>query len=265
MRDRFDEETSVRTVGDGAFETELSSSWLAGPALCGGYGMVIALRAMATSLPQPDPVSVTAHFLGPLAPGPAHVRIDVVKSGRSVSSGQAAVSQGGRERLRLMSMFGHLAAGPVSRHMEGGPPDLPPPEVCVGNELGAHNEFRRAMWDHFEYRVPPDAGGTLTGRRSGKTMTRAWIRMAGGREPDLLALVAVVDALPPVIWEIGVVGWVPTLELTIHLRAHPAPGWLRIAARTRFVQGRLFEEDAEIWDSQDRLVAQSRQLAVIPE
>ncbi|MGA9746118.1 MAG: thioesterase family protein, partial [Nocardioides sp.] len=54
------------------------------------------------------------------------------------------------------------------------------------------------------------------------------------------------------------------LELGVHLRARPAPGWLRVMHRTRNLAGGLFEEDAEVWDSAGRLVAQSRQLAKVP-
>ena len=87
------------------------------------------------------------------------------------------------------------------------------------------------------------------------------MRLADGREPDPLALTMVVDALPPPVFDLGAVGWVPTIELTVHVRAMPAPGWLRMLATTRFLQGGYLEEDAEVWDSEDTLVAQSRQLA----
>src|SRR5450759_3720952 len=56
-------------------------------------------------------------------------------------------------------------------------------------------------------------------------------------------------------------GWVPTLEMTVHVRAVPTAGWLRVTAHTRNLAGGYLEEDAEVWDSADRLVAQSRQLA----
>jgi hypothetical protein len=59
-------------------------------------------------------------------------------------------------------------------------------------------------------------------------------------------------------------GWAPTLELTVHVRAHPAPGWLRVRHQTRNLAGGMFEEDCEIWDSAGRLVCQSRQLALVP-
>jgi hypothetical protein len=63
----------------------------------------------------------------------------------------------------------------------------------------------------------------------------------------------------------GLEGWAPTLELTAHVRAKPAPGWLRVRVSTRNFAGGLLEEDAEVWDSRGRLVAQSRQLARAPK
>ena len=65
--------------------------------------------------------------------------------------------------------------------------------------------------------------------------------------------------LPPV--ELGPFGWSPTVELTWHMREVPARGLLRLAARSRHVSGGWFDEESEVWDSEDRLVAQSRQIA----
>ncbi|MGH3249642.1 MAG: thioesterase family protein, partial [Trebonia sp.] len=54
-----------------------------------------------------------------------------------------------------------------------------------------------------------------------------------------------------------------TVELTVHLRARPAPGWLAFRTLTRYLADSYLEEDAEIWDSAGCLVAQSRQLALV--
>ncbi len=40
-----------------------------------------------------------------------------------------------------------------------------------------------------------------------------------------------------------------TLELTLHVRARPAPGWLARRVTTRHVSGGYHEEDFEIWAS----------------
>ena len=50
----------------------------------------------------------------------------------------------------------------------------------------------------------------------------------------------------------------------MHIRAIPAPGWLKVSHRTKHVLGGMFEEDCEVWDSAGNLVAQSRQLARLP-
>ena len=81
---------------------------------------------------------------------------------------------------------------------------------------------------------------------------------------DVLALLFVVDALPPVTFDLGLPGWAPTVQLSVHVRARPAPGWAILRHATRNLAGGLFEEDCEVWDSSGRLVAQSRQLARAP-
>ena len=71
------------------------------------------------------------------------------------------------------------------------------------------------------------------------------------------------DAMPPAVFAVMRTGWVPTLELTVHVRGVPAPGWLKVGITTRAVMDGLCEEDCELWDSDGRLVAMSRQLARI--
>jgi Thioesterase-like superfamily len=71
-----------------------------------------------------------------------------------------------------------------------------------------------------------------------------------------------VDAVAPAALELGV-RRMTTVELTVHLRARPAPGWLAFRTLTRYLAGGYFEEDAELWDSGGHLVAQSRQLALV--
>ncbi|WP_406230008.1 hypothetical protein [Nocardia sp. NBC_01009] len=50
----------------------------------------------------------------------------------------------------------------------------------------------------------------------------------------------------------------------MHIRHRPAPGWLACRVHTNYLIDGFHEEDFEIWDSTGSLVAQSRQLALIP-
>jgi acyl-CoA thioesterase len=114
-----------------------------------------------------------------------------------------------------------------------------------------------------EIRLHPDTGW-IRGEPSGSGETTGWLRFVDGRDPDVWALPLFADAFPPSIFELHVgQSWVPTLELTVHVRAVPAPGWLRGRFSTRFLTNGFFEEDGELWDSGGRLVAISRQHAMV--
>lgn len=70
-----------------------------------------------------------------------------------------------------------------------------------------------------------------------------------------------VDVMAPVLLELGLGS--TTVQLTVHVRARPAAGWLACRAVTRTVAAGLHKEDVELWDSTGRLVAQSRQLGLV--
>jgi acyl-CoA thioesterase len=56
---------------------------------------------------------------------------------------------------------------------------------------------------------------------------------------------------------------VPTLQYSVYVRARPEPGWIGGSFRTRSVVDGLLEEDGELFDETGRLLAQSRQLALL--
>ena len=116
--------------------------------------------------------------------------------------------------------------------------DLPPLEECVPNTF-APPEFRKdaPLLDRFDMRFHPDQVGWAVGKPSGEGEISAWFRLVDGREPDPIELLMVVDALPPVTFELGRMGWAPTLELTAHVRAPPR-AWLAEGAAPHPQPGR---------------------------
>ena len=270
----FDEDSRVVAAElPGEFAAELTSRWngTAG-AVNGGYMLAICARALALGIPFPDPVVVSGFFLRPGTAGPAAVSTSVIRSGRSTAFGEAALTQDGKDVVRVTAAFARLGnAGPGAGagadagtgqdglvFLDGTPPALPPPAECVGVPVGSFGVASIA--ERIEFRSA-ELPGWFLGRPSGRPASEFWMRFADGREADLLSLPLLVDSTAPSVLELGAGS--TTIQLTVHLRAQPAPGWLACRATTRFVSNGYHEEDFEVWDSAGTLVAQSRQLALI--
>ncbi|GAA5031075.1 thioesterase family protein [Streptomyces siamensis] len=263
----FDRDTAVTLREPGVYDIDLSAGWTIINAVNGGYLLAVLGRALAEALPHADPFTISAHYLTASQPGPAVVRTDVVRTGRTLSTGQASLFQyddEGREveRIRVLASYGDLDALPDDVRTTARPPAIPPMDQCFGpQDAPAPVPGSSAITDRLFLKLDPSTLGWALGAPSGKGEMRAWFGLADGRDADPLSLLLAVDALPPTAFEIGLSGWVPTVELTVHVRSRPAPGPLRVSITTRNLAGGFLEEDAEVWDSEDRLVAQSRQLA----
>ncbi|MFF1559533.1 thioesterase family protein [Streptomyces sp. NPDC058279] len=268
----FDRDTAIapRAGEPGVYDTELSAGWTIIAAVNGGYLLALVGRALSAALPHPDPFTASAHYLTSSVPGPAVIRTEVVRTGRTLSTGQASLFQYDKsgaevERIRVLASYGDLDSLPDSVHTTARPPAIPAYDDCLGAEAGpAPIPGSSAIVDRLRLRLDPATAGWAVGAPSGKGEMRAWFELADGRDADPLSLLLAVDALPPTSFDLGLMGWTPTVELTTHVRHRPAPGPLRVALTTRNLAGGFLEEDAEVWDSTDRLVAQSRQLARAP-
>ncbi len=129
----------------------------------------------------------------------------------------------------------------------------------------ATDTFPPPFMGRVDLRLHPEDTGFADGGGTGEPLMRGWFRLPDGEPVDTVALLCAVDAFPPTIFNARLPRtWTPTLELTAHVRARPEPGWLRCRFVTRFVTGGFLEEDGEVWDASGRLVAQSRQLALVP-
>lgn len=257
---RFDADTALTAAGDGRWHADVTDAWngLEGKPN-GGYLFATALAALTRAMDGRQPLTVTGHFLRPGSVGKAEIDVDVVRTGRLISTATASLRQDGTERLRLLAGYTSGAAA-TGKGFSATPPDIPGPDDCLTPP--AAPDVSVSIADRFDYRVTPSARW-VRGAKSGTAQLDAWIRFADGRPIDLPALPLVVDAFPPVIYEVtdGVV--VPTVELTVHFRQPPAAGWLQARVRSRALIAGMIEEDVDLWDADGQLVAMSRQLAVV--
>jgi hypothetical protein len=263
----FDRDSTVTRREPGVYDIDLSADWTIFNAVNGGFLLAVAARALSDALPHDDPFSITAHYLTASTPGPAVVRTEVVRTGRTLSTGQASIYQQDAdgnevERIRVLASYGDLDSLPDDVRTSAVPPQFPPVEQCFGPDDSPEPlPGASAITDRLFMKLDPATLGWAMGAPSGKGEVRGYFGLADGRDADPFSLLLTVDALPPTAFDLGIKGWVPTVELTAHIRCRPAPGPLRVSITTRNLAGGFLEEDAEVWDTAGRLVAQSRQLA----
>ncbi len=238
----------------------LDDSWAYGPGLLHGGHLVELLASQAVREgPHPHPLAVTTHFLRAPRIGPAEARVERLRTGRSVSTTRVALLQQGRPCLDTVVTAGVLGEPGEPAYADVHRPVLPPLRECLRN-TPPPGEPRNGITEQLDLRLDPAASGWLS-EPSDRAEVRGWVRSAHGREPDPLLLLCLADALPPVTFALGLSGWVPTVELTVHVRALPAPGWVAAVQRAALLQDGWLDEECELWDSAGRLVAQARQLA----
>ena len=268
----YDAAIAVEQTAPGTFTASLDAGWVVGGGVNGGYLLAVIGNAVRASLDEaghPDPFTISAYYLSASTPGPATIRVRLLRGGRGTSTVEATLSQpdgdGEVDRITALATYGDLARLQGDVLTTATPPELPPLEECVlTSDADEATKAFVPMLDRFAMRIDPACSAAAGGRPSGQLLIQGWFRLVDERPIDPIALLTVVDTLPPVTFELGRFGWAPTLELTAHVRADPAPGWLRIRHQSRNLAQGMFEEDCEVWDSAGRLVAQSRQLALTP-
>ncbi|MFP5488400.1 MAG: thioesterase family protein, partial [Acidimicrobiia bacterium] len=253
----------IERVGDGRWTATPSDRWSIGDTANGGYAASIVLRAMADVAAHPDPLSVTTHFLRPLQPDgdTATVEAEVVRAGRTTSVVRGQLSHTGRGRLTVLGAFGELAepASDAPGAIDAPAPDIPGPDDCR-HRSSLEQGVALSILDRLDVRIHPDRADDSVG----DAVMEGWIRFVDGTEPSTLALPLFADAFPPSLFaRYGRVGWVPTIELTVHVRRRPAAGWIQARFECDdLVDGRMIETGT-LWDATGAVVARSRQLGLL--
>ncbi|GAB4215034.1 MAG: thioesterase family protein [Sandaracinaceae bacterium] len=247
--------------GRARFDAVVSDRWSIGTAPNGGYLAVLVARAMAEALPHKDPFSITLHFLRIARPGPACIEVEVVRVGRGHSTAEARLIQEGAEVVRALATFGELGRSDGPTVVRAVAPPIPPRDACNRGRAGPTPDLSIA--ERVDMFMAPGTVTWVSGEKSDVAELGGWARFSDGRPTDALSLLFFADAFPPPVLNLRAASapWVPTLELTVHLKARPSPGWIRGWFRTRALVGGYLEEDGELWDEEERLVAISRQLA----
>jgi Thioesterase-like superfamily len=265
---KFSHAMTLQREADGAegpvFSGHLNPHWTIGPKVHGGVMLSLCAKAAAAALGDggPEPIAVSANFLWAPDPGPVQVVTAIRKRGRQVSLLDVELQQAGRVAVRAAITLGTpehhvpplLSVNPAAAMSPEPPPEIAP--IGPGHPLAQINHLA----DGCDIR--PDLSGLRSDGDKAPT-SRIWVRPRD-EAPDALFALTCSDISMPVTFAVDRRGWAPTVQLTAYLRGAPADGWLRVVCTTTQIGQDWFDEDHTVVDCEGRIVAQSRQLALVP-
>lgn len=230
----------------------------------GGYLAGVAANAALAGSGLPDIFTITTHYLRRPELGDLRLRVETVGGSRRFTTVAVAAEQEGAVVFRSQVSLGDRAsvAGPSWRRA----PFTPIPHERrspLAEELAATPGVFGPpdIGQRAKLRLDMATVGFMTGTSAERGLIRAVMDIT---EVDQAVLVLASDITPPAVWNVlGVGGWTPTLELTVHLRGRPVGGPLHVDAETSYVGDGLLEEDSLVHSDDGTLLAQGRQLALL--
>jgi acyl-CoA thioesterase len=247
----LDADTALEPLGDGRWSARIHERWWIVHGPYGGYLSAILMRALLAIAPQRPPRTLAVHFLDAPKVGLVEVAATVERTGGGSTSVSLRMEQAGRPMALALANCGNWREGGLGWN-ESAMPRVPGPEECVPFPLGGAVPFV----DQLEVRVVENGPGPRNA---------AWVRPRSARPLDAIGLALVADTwMPASFSHFGRILFVPTIDLTIHVRAPLMPyDWVLAAFSSRLASGGQWDEDGELWSPDGRLLAQSRQLALI--
>jgi len=261
MPDCFTEATAVHTVDHDRFVAEVPDGWQQGRGAFGGYGVGLAVRALATREPDRPLRALTAELPGPLATGEAQIETRVLRRGTGMSSLEATIFQGDEVKVRATGLFGTRRDVDVS--LEATPPDLgPAPDDVPPIPDGA---LPPRFVQHYEIRLtgaPPFSGAA-------EATATGWVRL---RVPPPTLGAPEVAGLVDVFWPslfstltaprpMATVTYTLQLTEAAYDLAPDRPLYFR--SRGIVASGGYLSELRELWTEDGRLVALNPQTFVV--
>ncbi|MDY6822705.1 MAG: thioesterase family protein [Thermodesulfobacteriota bacterium] len=255
----FDHDIALEKKGNNRFASSIAPNWSVNNNPNGGYLMAMMANAVLQESKKPWIAIFTANFVTRCTPGKTELGVERVGQSKTFDRWQVGLSQDGQTKVQAFCTLTDPVNGDAQKRYETTPPKLPPQNQCF--------EFPQlpgyAIYSSMDVRLDPVNTGWLTnGDLADRSDMRGWIRFREDRPFDMLSVLLAADAFPPpALVSQGMVAWVPTIEMSVNLRNLPKSQWLKCCFSSRFINNGIVEEDGQIWDETDELVAISRQIS----
>jgi|SRR5690242_3378106 len=262
----FDRETALARLDERTFTGIVAPGWSVGRGANGGFVAALLLRALA-AMPEAegrDARSLTIHYLAPAEDGPVRIVTAVERAGRTLATLSARMTQDEKPVAVALAAF---ARSRTSIELaDAVMPDTPPPEAVAMLDTAALGMPRYA--EQYDYRW---AVGDAPFSRSAHAVVGGWMRLREPRAVDAPLAAAYLDGWIPCLYpRLDAPVAAPTIDLTIHFRRPlplpdiPPDEYCLVVFRARLASNGFFDEEGELWSRDGRLLAQSRQLVLLP-
>ncbi|ABW66106.1 thioesterase family protein [Desulfosudis oleivorans] len=255
----FDRDIALEQQARQLFSATVTPNWSVNRNPDGGYLMALMANGVLQHAEKQWITIFTANFVSRCVPGPVSLAVDLLGTSSRFERWQASLEQEGDTKVfALCTLTDNAVEDPETRY-EADPPVLASRQDCL--EFPAVPGY--TIFEQMDVRLDPACTGWLTsGALTDRSEQKGWIRFKDDRPFDMLSLLLAADAFPPpVLASHGMTAWVPTLEMSVNIRQKPSSPWLRCVFRSRFIHNGIVEEDGQVWDENDRLVAVSRQVS----
>ena len=269
--ERFQEALKLDNISKNTFKVNPDINYFVGNTPHGGYLMALMHKALTNILPHSTAISSSVQYLNRIDAIPFELEVETFKISKGSSSGMVKLKQDGR----ICTTF----TGTCSDfEFMKGYDDLkkPFPDIFTSSDKKDYIKmnydkiskgFTPAFIKQLECSIHPEHAWwnrtSSSDNKKNEARCSAFLEMEGGK-PDQFCLSFYSDILPPVVCnKYGALGWIPTITLTTHIRQIPMTSQVYADFKATDINKGYFEQDCNIWDLEENLVASSRQLTRI--
>lgn len=236
--------------------------------MVGPYGGITAAVMLQAALTHPVrlgvPLSLTVNYAAPVADGAFDIEARPLRTNRSTQHWWLLLTQNGEVAASATALFG--VRRPTWSAGEAAPPaDVPPAVEVASSRAGG---FLPPWVSRYDMRVVRGAlPSVFDETEQPDSQTTLWVRDEPPRPWDFAALAAVIDCFVPRVY-LRRRRRTPAGTVTMTVDFHADEAWLREqgdrpvlgTARALAFRDGFFDQAAEIWSDDGRLLASSLQL-----
>ncbi len=265
---QFENSIIIDRSDENIFSMTPSKDYFVGNTPHGGYLTAVMQKALSLSMPHQHVINSNTLYLDRTEPKEICIQIKKVRESRGSSVGQVSLIQDDKLRCMMTGICSDFNFMKGVNDLETFPPKIFDKERDSFTPLNFENKqegFTPSFIKQTKCEIAKQHAWWLKNEDGlGDEARCAGFISMGEEIPNQFVLSFYSDFFPPVVMnKYGPLGWVPTLSLTTNIRQLPTTSELFMDVIAKDLNKGFFEQDCQIWDLNQNLVATSRQLTRI--